>query len=68
MREINPPDLLNGRIGNEDATLGDRLKATLRDQAVKHLSNALAGNLEDHGQPMFRQLRPWRQTAFEQSA
>ena len=68
MREINSPDLLDGRIGNEDAALGDRLKTTLRDQAVKHLSNALAGNLEDRGQPMFRQLRSWRQTAFEQSA
>jgi hypothetical protein len=68
MREINPPNLLNGRIWNEDAALGDRLKAALCDQAVKHLSNALAGNLKDRGQPTFRQLRSWRQTAFEQSA
>jgi hypothetical protein len=68
MREINSPDLLGSRIGNEDATLGDRLKATLCDQTVKHLSNALTGNLKDRGEPMLRQLCTWSETTFEQSA
>ena len=45
--------------GDLDAATYDRLKATLCDQAVKHLSNALTGNLKDRSQPMFRQLRSW---------
>ena len=68
MREVNPADLLNGRIGNENAPLRDRFEPTLRHQAVKHFSDALTGDMKNRGQSMLWQFRSRRQTALEKRA
>lgn len=68
MREIDPGDLLNARLRHEDTPLRDGLEAALRDQAVKHFSNALAGDVKNRRQPMLWQFRSRRQTSLEKRA
>ena len=68
MGKVRPGDLLNSRLRHEDAALRDRLQTTLGDQPVKHLSNALAGDMKDRRQPMLRQFRSRRQPALEKRA